>query len=39
VGGDPGELAEIADQMGLVGVAGVGCDLSPVERAALVDVP
>src|SRR6266542_2698048 len=38
-GGDPGELAEIADQMGLVGVSGVGCDLSPVQRAALVDVP
>lgn len=38
-GSDPGELAEIADQMGLVGVSGVGCDLSPVQRAALVDVP
>lgn len=38
-GGDAGELAEIADQVGLVGVAGVGCDLSPVQRAALVDVP
>jgi hypothetical protein len=26
-GGNPGELAEIADQMSLVGVSGVGCDL------------
>src|SRR5262245_27901238 len=35
-GGGPGELAEIADEMGLVGIASVTGDVCPVRRLALV---